>query len=331
VKVASFRIGGVDLRPEVLEVSEIGATLVLPFPRTRSSARPRPVDGDPVFLLASRETRGRLEPGPGAYYARLFLGTTDDADPQAQGLLGSGLHVVPLREDEVWGDEAQELFLKRAFGLRTVIAVDGARIPPAEGGREAATRFVASAGGELFDVSFRARPEGHDGLYAIDLQVTRQAHPESQLNDLDATLLVDNGRIVILGLPGRDPGLATPTMAFLALSARFDEFEDPTDGEEILLIEGEVEPPVVVERTSPEYPREARDLRVAGKVILQAVIRKDGSVDGVQVLRVPGVEGGEYLVEAATRAVRTWRYLPARVRGEPVNVYFTLVVDFTLR
>jgi TonB family protein len=226
------------------------------------------------------------------------------------------LQVVPLRESEVWGDEQQEDFLRRAFGLTSVVAVDGARIPAAADGATEAN-FVAGVGGHVFDVSFQAGKV--EGLHRIGLRVEEE--------DLEATLLIRNGAIVVLGLPER-----ASTMAFLALSPRFEEFAPPEEDEPLVLSDGgDFEPPVLLERTSPSYPPEARRQRVEGRVVMQAVIREDGTVDGVQVLSVPDVPGGEYLVEAAASAVRDWRYLPAQIDGEPVNVYFTFVIHFTLR
>lgn len=362
VRVESFQLGGRPLRPVIREVREIGATLVLAPAAFRSSSDAgAPRDAvvpaftrhrtPPLFLLAtatrpsrivrdaSAERTAAAVPGAdtGAYYARLFFGSLSEGNPRSQGLMGDGLRVVPLREFEVWGDEVQERFLTRSFGLRSVVAVDGARIAPGADAVETEARFVAGVGGGLFDVFLRGTPTAIEGLHSVELRVSRRldhrTHPEATPRELAATLLIENGRIVIVGLPGQDRDTNGPTIAFLALSPRFAEFHKPEDDEEIRVVgqDEEVEPPIVIERTAPEYPEALRGLHVAGKVALQAVIREDGSVDGVQVLRVPDVEGAEYLVEAAASAVREWRYLPARLHGEPVNVYLTVILDFTLR
>jgi len=93
---------------------------------------------------------------------------------------------------------------------------------------------------------------------------------------------------------------------------------------------GDVTNPVLIEATkvTPEYPELARQARLAGNCILQAVISKDGTVQDVKVLRVdkPGL-GFE---EAAIAAVEQWRYKPATQNGRPVDVYFTINVNFTL-
>jgi TonB family protein len=60
-------------------------------------------------------------------------------------------------------------------------------------------------------------------------------------------------------------------------------------------------------------------------VVLQATISKSGSVDDLHV-----VTGQALLQEAALSAVRTWRYRPYMVNGEPVKVQTTINVIFTL-
>ena len=82
-------------------------------------------------------------------------------------------------------------------------------------------------------------------------------------------------------------------------------------------------------RVVPLYPKKARARRQEGRVILQAVIRKDGTVGDLEVLNAPPAK--YKFDEAAKAAVKQWRYRPALFHGEPVDVYFTIVVDFVLR
>jgi len=81
-------------------------------------------------------------------------------------------------------------------------------------------------------------------------------------------------------------------------------------------------------KVTPEYPELARVARVDGQVILQAIVRKDGSVGDVSVIRVNRPSLG--FEDMATAAVLQWRYEPALQNGKPVEVYFTVVVDFSL-
>ncbi len=80
-------------------------------------------------------------------------------------------------------------------------------------------------------------------------------------------------------------------------------------------------------RVPPRYPELARQAGVQGKVLLQAVIRKDGSVGNIAVLQSAGARLG--FDEAAARAVSQWRYKPGLQNGKPVDVTVTILVDFS--
>ena len=76
----------------------------------------------------------------------------------------------------------------------------------------------------------------------------------------------------------------------------------------------------------PEYPMIARNARVQGAVILEAVINERGEVGRIKVLRsVP------LLDNAAITAVQQWRYTPTLLNGVPVSVLMTITVNFTLQ
>jgi len=86
--------------------------------------------------------------------------------------------------------------------------------------------------------------------------------------------------------------------------------------------------PTRIEAVQPIYPPRAREEQVEGRVILQAVIGVDGSLSDIQVLRAePRGMGFE---EASIDAARRWRYEPATRDGEPVAVYFSIVMNFEL-
>ena len=89
---------------------------------------------------------------------------------------------------------------------------------------------------------------------------------------------------------------------------------------------GDIQEPERIHYVAPKYPQEARDARMEGFVILQAVIDKTGNVSGVEVLRGLGLG----LDEAAVDAVKQWRYTPTYYDGEPVEVILTVNVVFQL-
>jgi TonB family protein len=73
----------------------------------------------------------------------------------------------------------------------------------------------------------------------------------------------------------------------------------------------------------PAYPEAAKTSRVAGHVVMQAIIAEDGSVKRVHV-----TEGDSRLRAAAVEAVYKWRYRPYLVDGQPTEVTTTITVDF---
>jgi TonB family protein len=73
----------------------------------------------------------------------------------------------------------------------------------------------------------------------------------------------------------------------------------------------------------PAYPEAAKVSRVAGHVVMQAIISEDGSVKRVHV-----TEGDSRLRAAAVEAVYKWRYRPYLVDGQPTEVTTTITVDF---
>jgi len=86
--------------------------------------------------------------------------------------------------------------------------------------------------------------------------------------------------------------------------------------------------PVVLEKISPDYPRLAEIAGVEGLVILEAVIRKDGTVGQVTVRKAPPGKLG--FDRAAVAALRQWIFRPGEMNGRPVDVIMTLTVKFRL-
>jgi len=93
-----------------------------------------------------------------------------------------------------------------------------------------------------------------------------------------------------------------------------------------LHIGGDVATPRILQRAFPDYPPLARRAQVEGVVVLEAVIHRDGTVGDIRVVR--GLRLG--CSEAAVDALRRWRFTPGTRHGEPVDVYMTLDVTFTL-
>ena len=88
-----------------------------------------------------------------------------------------------------------------------------------------------------------------------------------------------------------------------------------------------IEPPTLLKEVKPDYTEEARRRGVEGDVVMEIVVRRDGSVGEVRVLQ--GL--GHGLDERAAAAVRRWRFNPATRRGAPVDVLVEVAMEFKLR
>lgn len=85
--------------------------------------------------------------------------------------------------------------------------------------------------------------------------------------------------------------------------------------------------PAILREVKPEYTEDARRRGIEGDVVMEIVVRKDGSVGDVQVRQ--GLGGG--LDRRAIDAVRQWRFSPATRHGTPVDVMVEVAVEFKLR
>jgi TonB family protein len=88
-----------------------------------------------------------------------------------------------------------------------------------------------------------------------------------------------------------------------------------------------IEPPRLLREVKADYTEDARQRGIAGAVVLEIVVRKDGAVGDVRVLE--GLGGG--LDDRAIQAVRQWRFSPAERHGAPVDVIVEVAVEFSLR
>jgi protein TonB len=87
-----------------------------------------------------------------------------------------------------------------------------------------------------------------------------------------------------------------------------------------------VRQPTKIRDAAPLYPPIAREARIEGLVIIEALIDVDGRVQQARVLRSTPL-----LDQAALDAVRQWQYTPTLLNGQPVPVLMTVTVTFRLQ
>jgi TonB family protein len=81
----------------------------------------------------------------------------------------------------------------------------------------------------------------------------------------------------------------------------------------------------VTKSVAPDYPLLARQMKVQGAVVLQALISREGTIQELQVLNGPSI-----LADAAREAVRQWRFRPYYQNGEAVETQAKITVNFTI-
>ena len=82
--------------------------------------------------------------------------------------------------------------------------------------------------------------------------------------------------------------------------------------------------PAPMKKVDPKYPQSLISERVEGEVVLYAIIRGDGSVDGIQL--VHGIDA--QLDANAMEALSQWRFRPAAKQGTPIELEAIVHIPF---
>jgi protein TonB len=101
--------------------------------------------------------------------------------------------------------------------------------------------------------------------------------------------------------------------------------EAPPPPTRVVRIGGAIVAPKLVKKVEPVYPPLAAQARLQGIVIIEAYVDTRGFVKSVKVLR-----GQALLDDAATEAVRQWRYQPLLLNGEPTEFILVATLVFNL-
>jgi len=77
-----------------------------------------------------------------------------------------------------------------------------------------------------------------------------------------------------------------------------------------------------------KYPAEAKEKGIKGKVILRFIVTSEGKVENVSVIR--GVD--PLLDNEAVRAMNLCpEWIPGKMNGKPVNIYYSVPISFSLK
>jgi TonB family protein len=102
----------------------------------------------------------------------------------------------------------------------------------------------------------------------------------------------------------------------------FSELRVNSDGPR--LASPDISGPVPLRKIDPKYPPTLIKEHVEGEVVLYAVIRRDGSVDSIQLVR--GID--EQLDANAMDALSQWKFRPAAKQGAPVELEAIVHIPF---
>ncbi len=95
----------------------------------------------------------------------------------------------------------------------------------------------------------------------------------------------------------------------------------------VFRVGGGVSAPSILYRVEPTYSEEARKAKYQGVVVLSAIVRKDGTIEILKVIRGLGLG----LDENAISALKQWKFRPGMRNGIPVDVALNIEVNFSLR
>jgi protein TonB len=117
------------------------------------------------------------------------------------------------------------------------------------------------------------------------------------------------------------PNLASATGSWIL---SFAEMRQDEEQPKPSATSGDLTGPVPLRKVDPKYPPLLASAKVEGEVVLYAVIRRDGSVDSIQLVR--GIE--PELDTNAMEALARWRFRPAERKGAPVELEAIVHIPF---
>jgi|SRR5215471_5199499 len=104
---------------------------------------------------------------------------------------------------------------------------------------------------------------------------------------------------------------------------------DGGTGDGVYRVGNDVTSPVVIQQVRPNYTSDAMRARIQGPVLLECIVRPDGTCTDIKLLQ--SLDSAFGLDVEAIKAARQWRFQPGTRRGLPVSVSVKIELDFRLR
>jgi TonB family protein len=120
-------------------------------------------------------------------------------------------------------------------------------------------------------------------------------------------------------------GEAVAVRTTVTVNFAFEGLRPPTSGSSPDVVSADVMADNTIKKVDPIYPPIAKAAKIQGAVLLDIVIRSDGTVESIKV-----ISGSSLLQGAAVDAVKQWVYRPYLVDGVPTRIETTVMVNFAL-
>jgi TonB family protein len=124
----------------------------------------------------------------------------------------------------------------------------------------------------------------------------------------------DGSTVVTLTAPGASGGEFRPA-----------QMSPPPPGVKRIVVGGNVQSSLLINKIAPAYPPLAKQARISGVVHLGVIIGTNGFVKEIAV-----ISGHPLMIPPTMEAVRQWQYTPTLLDGAPCEVQTQVDVNFTL-
>lgn len=123
-------------------------------------------------------------------------------------------------------------------------------------------------------------------------------------------------------------GKVTETVNVSAVGTPAPEVAPSSNAEpKRISVGGNVQSVKLIDKVRPVYPPECRAAGIQGSVLFRAVISREGTILDLKTINEIV---DRRLVDAATQAVKQWKYQPTLLNGNPVEIVTEIDVNFTL-
>jgi len=154
---------------------------------------------------------------------------------------------------------------------------------------------------------------------------TSQAKEEAEPPFAGGLRVYQNGRVIFRIGPSEEKPTQTPVELAAQTSTYETTSTESAAGAAPRTIPATVINSYLIKKVEPEYPEQAKQEHVQGLVVLKALVGIDGTIKDVKV-----VSGEPLLVDAVSKAVRSWLFKPYAPEGKPIEFETQITVNFSL-